>query len=49
MNHQQFLHDLLNSISRVRTGDDELITLGGDGSITIKDYYLGSKMQILLA
>lgn len=38
----------LDSITRLRDGNDELITLGVDGSIRLKDYYLGSQMQILL-
>lgn len=37
-----------NQVTRNRSGNDEIITLGVDGSITIKDYYSGSRMKVLL-
>ena len=35
-------------VTRTKSGNDEIISLGSNGSITIKDYYVGPGMEIIL-
>jgi serralysin len=37
-----------NEVSRTRVGDDLVLTLGGDGSVTLRGYYSGNTPAILL-
>ncbi len=38
----------LSNITQIQNNNDLIINLGGDGSITIKDYYVGNSLNILL-